>query len=162
MLLVIGVYRLWPKRVAFRNDYCLTCLHERRAVHLRTFDVAHICFVPVLPVGFWKHWCCSSCGKDPHAHRGTGPALKWVAVVVLVLLALWLWLESGIPWAVRLAATVLAFFLALYLLRSPREVALRKQLAAVSLATDTICPFCGTPLVVGARWSCPGCGVVRC
>ena len=162
MLIHIGLYRLWPKRVAFRNDYCLTCQQERRAIRLRTLDVVYVFFIPLLPIGLWKHWCCSSCGKDPHAHRGTGSSLKWAAVLVLIFVAVLFGLQAGVPAIVRIVITGMAAVLVLYLFHSPRETALRERLASVPIASDTSCPFCSTPLVGGTRWSCPACGVIRC
>lgn len=50
--------------MAFRNDYCLARGEERRAVQVRTFDVGHIFWIPILPAGFWKRWVCTVCGKD--------------------------------------------------------------------------------------------------
>jgi len=162
MLIEIGEYHLWPKPVAFRNDYCLTCQRERRAIRSRTLDVVHVFYVPVLPVGFWKHWSCSACGRDPHGRRGSRSSLKWFSMLVLIVLALLFWLEPGTPVAVRAIITTLSVLLVLYLLRSPSEMAMREKLAAVPSATDTICPFCQTPMVGGTQWSCPACGVVRC
>ena len=162
MLIVYGVYRFRPKRVAFRNDYCVTCKQEGRAIGIRTFDVGHIFGIPVLPVGFWKHWCCSSCSKDPHAHRGTGPSLKWAAILALITLAGLVLAQPGTPWIVRFMITVVVLVLLTYLLRSPLERSLKEKLAVIPAATDTTCPFCATPLVSGTRWSCPACGVVRC
>ena len=37
-----GVYRLFPRKVGFRNDYCMTCRAPRRAEQVRTFDVLHL------------------------------------------------------------------------------------------------------------------------
>ena len=51
MFVIHGAYHFWPKRVAFRNDYCFTCGQACRAVAIRTFDVGHIFWIPILPVG---------------------------------------------------------------------------------------------------------------
>ncbi len=47
--IVFGVYHWRAKRLAFRNDYCLACGEVRRSVQLRTFDVGHIFWIPILP-----------------------------------------------------------------------------------------------------------------
>jgi predicted RNA-binding Zn-ribbon protein involved in translation (DUF1610 family) len=44
---------------------------------------------------------------------------------------------------------------------TPQETSLKEGLGTVHAATDTICPFCGTQLIVGPLCSCPACGVVR-
>ena len=167
MFILHGVYHWRPKRVAFRNDYCLTCGLERRSVCIRTFDVGHIFWVPVLPVGFWKHWFCTVCGKDPHVFPRTRRSFKWVGLIVLVLVAVLFWAAPVIPdfvvgsWIFRLAAPVAAVLLLFRLLLTDKDPSLKKKLAAVPPASELVCPFCSTPMVGGAHWSCPACGVAR-
>jgi hypothetical protein len=168
MLLIHGAYHFWPKRVAFRNDYCVSCKAPRRAVAVRTFDVGHIFWIPILPVGFWRHWQCSTCGRKPHAGPKSFRLLKWIALSSLIVASVAFWafpVESNpgsnfISWLFRVGAPIGATLLLINLL-SPRS--LREKLATVAAAADAVCPFCATPLVVGTgtRWSCPGCGVVR-
>jgi hypothetical protein len=68
-----------------------------------------------------------------------------------------------ISWGLRIAAPAGAILVFVHLLRTPRDTSLREKLAAIPPAADAVCPFCNTPLMTGssARWSCPGCGVVR-
>ncbi len=171
MLIVKGAYHFWPKRVAFRNDYCLSCKAPRRSVAVRTFDVGHIFWIPLLPVGFWRHWTCSACGRKPHAGRKSLRSIKWIALSSLIGASALVWsvpLESNpgsifFFWLFRIGGPIGAIVLLVDLLRFTEPRSLRKKLATVPEAADTICPFCATPLVVGTgtRWSCPGCGVVR-
>jgi hypothetical protein len=171
MFLIHGVYYFWPKRVAFRNDYCLRCQAPRRAVAIRTFDVGHIFWIPILPVGFWKHWKCSICDLDPHAHTKTRRSFKWAGLVCLLLLAAAFWtapIDSDqelmvIGWIFRIAAPLGAALVLIHLLRTPTEPSLRERLAAIEPAADAVCPFCATPLLAGdgSRWRCPQCGAVR-
>ena len=167
MFIVTGAYHWWPKLVGFRNDYCLRCAAERRSVRIRTFDAGHIFWVPVLPVGFWKHWYCTVCGSDPHANPKTRPFFKWAGVVILIMFAVVSWIEPVTPdsveisWAIRIGAPLGATLLLVHLLRTPKEPSLKARLAAIVPAADTTCPFCSTPMISGDRWSCPACGVVR-
>jgi len=171
MFIIHGAYHFWPKRVAFRNDYCLTCGRAGRAVAIRTFDVGHIFWIPILPVGLWKHWRCTVCGKDPHASPKTRRSFKWAGLVCLTLFSAVSWavpIESDpdsawVGWVFRIAGPIGAVLLFVHLLRTPGDPSLRKKLATVAPADETICPFCKTPLVTGnkTRWSCPNCGVVR-
>lgn len=170
MFIIHGVYRWWPKRVAFRNDYCRSCQAPRRAIATRTFDVGHIFWIPLVPVGFWKHWSCATCRRDPHAATRTRRIFKWIGLVCLILLSIMFWAtdinaeHGSVSWALRILPTGGAIALFIHLLVTPKEPSLREQLAAIPPADDTICPFCATPLMAGAdlRWSCPACGVVRC
>ena len=56
MLLVNGLYHFRPTRVAFRNDFCMSCHLPRRSVQIRTFDVWHLFRIPILPLGFPRRY----------------------------------------------------------------------------------------------------------
>jgi hypothetical protein len=168
VLIVYGVYRWQPKRVAFRNDYCLTCGKARRAVQIRTFNAGHIFWIPILPVGFWKRWLCTICGRDPHVSTKTRRGFKWVGLFILLIFAAVFWFvrvepdSAALIWALRVAAPVGAFFTLLHLLRTEKEPSLQSKLAAIQPAADTVCPFCGAQLLIlASQCSCPACGVVR-
>ncbi|HKV63349.1 MAG TPA: hypothetical protein VJO16_15665 [Candidatus Acidoferrum sp.] len=99
MIIVYGVYRWMAKRVAFRNDYCLACGEPRRAVQVRTFDVGHIFWIPILPAGFWKRWVCTVWGCDPHGSGKTRRGAKWVGLFILLLFSVVFWFRpSRTPW----------------------------------------------------------------
>jgi hypothetical protein len=169
MLLIHGVYHFWPKRVAFRDDYCLSCDGPRRAIARRTFDVGHIFWVPLIPVGIWKHWACTACRRDPHASPKTRRWLKWVGLICLVLLSAMFWATpidasvSVLGWLLRVGPLVGAAVLLYQVLAFPLEPSLRARLAAIPPASDSVCPFCQTPLMAGSgvHWACPSCGAER-
>jgi hypothetical protein len=169
MLVVYGVYRLRPKRVAFRNDFCRTCQAPRRAFQQRTFDVFYVYWIPILPLGFWKRWFCTVCGKQPHVNTGTRRPFKWIGLAILLLMAPVFWFippDPEIPstafWLFRIGFPVGAVLLLTHLLREPKEMSFKEQLAQVPPANDTTCPFCGTHLlVITSQSSCPSCGVLR-
>ncbi|MGA7770319.1 MAG: hypothetical protein WB781_23815 [Candidatus Sulfotelmatobacter sp.] len=169
MLLIHGSYRFWPKRVAFRNDYCLRCQAPRRSIAIRTFDVGHIFWIPILPVGFWKRWQCEVCGQPPHAYPKVRRPFKWLGVVCAIAVSWVVWAAPGdvdlgvIGWILRVSFPAGAILLLVDLLRTPKGPSLRARLAAIEPAADAVCPFCATPLLAGTgtRWSCPGCGAVR-
>jgi hypothetical protein len=166
--IVYGVYHWKAKRVAFRNDFCLSCGEARRAVQVRTFDVGHIYWIPILPGGFWKHWKCTVCGHDPHVNVKTRDGFKWAGLFVLMVLAAGFWVMPMTPdvvimtWVFRIGAPVGAVLTLVHLLRTPKEPSLKAKLATITPATDTVCPFCGAQLTkVGMRCYCPVCGVER-
>jgi len=169
MLIIHGAYHFRPKRVAFRDDYCLRCRSPRRAIAVRTFDVGHIFWIPILPVGYWRHWTCTECGHDPHKSPRTRRSFLWAGWLCLVAVSVILWempsdtdLGAG-GWILRIVAPLAAILLFIYLVRTPKDPSLRERLAALPPTPDIVCPFCTTPLVsgMGTRWSCPGCSVVR-
>jgi hypothetical protein len=75
---------MFPRRVAFRNDYCMACNAPRRAVQIRTLDVIHLYFIPLLPLGLWKRWCCCTCGMNPHQLHLTRRLIKTAVLVVFL------------------------------------------------------------------------------
>jgi len=162
MLIIHGAYHFWPKRVGFRNDYCFACKRASRAVATRTFDVGHIFWMPILPVGFWKHWRCANCGSEPHA---TGHFGKWFWSFLFGFLSVACWLGTPTPdafdWGARIVLPLVAAFFLMRAVRALKGPSLRAGLSSVEPATDVVCPFCSTPLVAGTRWSCPACGAVR-
>ena len=168
MLVIHGIYRFEPKRVAFRNDFCLSCSQPRRCVKIRTFDVLHIMWIPIVPLGFRNRWICSSCGKQPHVNRKTRRPFKWVGLFVLLLLSVAYWAIpvdpeiAAVAWALRIGAPVGAILVVMHLLRTPKGISLKERVSAVEPAMDTVCPFCGKQLLsVSSRYSCPACGVFR-
>ena len=167
MLIIHGSYHFWPKHVAFRNDYCLTCRAASRSIATRTFDVGHIFWIPILPVGFWKHWRCVRCGAEPHTAPGTRRSLKWVYLAILIFLSVSSWIpdvkkpDEWFLWVFRIVGPAAGLPLLRHLLRSPKELSWRQRLKFIAPADDITCPFCTTPLLSGPRWSCPGCGVLR-
>jgi hypothetical protein len=177
MLLIHGVYHFWPKKVGFRNDYCLSCETPRRSIAVRTFDVGHIFWVPLVPVGFWKHWSCTACRRDPHANPKTRRWFKWIGLVCLVLLGVMFWGAPENPdfglllWILRIAPLAGAVALLIHLLQTPKDPSLRERLAAIPPTQDSACFFCSTQLTPAgiaagiaagsSRWSCPACGAER-
>jgi len=168
MLIIHGAYHFWPKRVGFRNDYCLGCQAPRRSIAWRSFDVGHIYWIPILPVGYWKHWKCSMCGRDPHQTVKTRRSFIWAGFVCLLVISWVVWAapaEFDITFVriLRLVAPAGAIAVLLRLLLVPKDPSLKERLAAIPPAIDVACPFCMTSLVpdLGGRWSCPACGSVR-
>jgi hypothetical protein len=168
MFVVYGTYRLRPKRVAFRNDYCLWCSQPRRSVQIRTLVVWHVFWIPILPLGFWKRWRCTACGRRPHVSTKTRRSSKWAGLFVLLILSAGFWAEPIEPdfvtvsWIIRIGAPLGAMLVFAHLLRTRKVSSLKEGLAIVQPASDTVCPFCGAHLLVfSSHCSCPVCGVVR-
>ena len=134
MFIIHGAYHFWPKQDAFRNDYCLSCQAPRRSIAVRSFDVGHIFWIPILPVGFWRHWKCTVCGRDPHRGQKKRRSLLWTAWCAWSPCRLMLWImpaaaDLGIgAWIFRIAAPAAAILLFIRLLRVPRAPSLRRDL----------------------------------
>ena len=170
MLVIHGAYQWARKLVAYRSDYCVGCAAERVAFQHRTFDVYHIFWVPILPLGFWRRWHCSACGRDPHASPRTRRSFKAAGVAILVLMSASAWAVSPdekpddavFIWVMRLGGPVAAVWALWATLRSPTEVNLKERLRSVQPIVAVDCPICGVVLVPEEPdWRCPRCGIRR-
>jgi ribosomal protein S27AE len=170
MLIIHGFYRWGRRLLAFRNDYCLSCGMPRMAFQHRTFDVLHIFWVPVLPLGFWKRWHCGTCGKNPHSRVGTARTLKWIGVAALAVFAAAAWSPAAdrdladpvLRWSVRLGAVALTIAAAIASARSRPPEKLAEKLRAIQPNRDSTCPVCATTLTVASPWyRCGKCGLER-
>lgn len=167
MFLIHGTYHLSPKRVAFRNDFCLKCGVPRRAFQIRTFDLLHIFWVPLLPLGFWKRWRCGTCGSDPHANVRTRRSYKIAGIAILLLMGVGFWLAPmekdlvEVTWAFRIGAPLLAVWAVWNVVKTPVEPSLARRLAEIPANEDAACPVCGFPLANTPNWHCSHCGLRR-
>ena len=137
-------------------------------MQIRTFDAWHIFWIPLLPLGFHKRWLCTTCGRLPHVHPGTRRGFKWAGFVVLLLLPTIMWADQLTPgdlvfgWVIRVGAPIGAVLTLIHLLRTPKDPSLQEKLSGIPPASDTICPFCGSALLLlSSQCSCPTCGVLR-
>jgi hypothetical protein len=169
MLLIHGIYNYRRTVVAFRNDFCLRCGVPRLAFRHRTFDVLHLFWVPMLPLGFWRRWHCHVCGGDPHADPRTRLGFKWAGVAVLALLSVAFWVfpidqpdDAMAMWGLRaggLAATVWAFWATVC---GRKPVRLSDHLRHIQPNAETNCPVCMVQLYHAQDgWRCVRCGILR-
>jgi hypothetical protein len=162
----MGVYRFRPRVVAFRNDFCLSCASQRRAIQVRTFNVASIHGVPLIPVGFWNRWQCVVCSQSP----GYNPRSRRKFAITLALLAAFF---AAIFWGldiepqqaelwmlIRFISPLAAIGAIIWAIAAERTPSTAERLANVPAATDTACPFCQASLSPG-DWRCVNCGVRR-
>jgi hypothetical protein len=170
-MLHVGRYSFRKKLVAYRNDYCLSCEAPHRAYRVRNFEVLHIHFVPVLPLGFWRFWKCSVCGRDPHVNPHTGKMWLWIFIVFLALLSVMAWIVPvshaenkddvfGI-WVMRFACPLVLLFFFYHLPFQRPPLHLKEKLREIQPAQEGICPLCQNALIPGTRWHCSFCGVER-
>lgn len=171
MLVIYGRYRWFPRRVAFRNDYCLRCEGPTLALAERTFDVLHVFWLPLVPIGFWRRWFCIQCDHQPSQPTRTRRSFKWAGVVLLVIFAAVFWLaplqtwdpeiDTAFVWAARVA-TVIAIPLVVWnIRRSPGDVSYRQARRSVLPYREPTCPICGGVLSFGTDPRCESCGLRR-
>ena len=162
-----GIYNWMEKRIAFRNDYCLSCDTQRKAVQIRTFDMVHIFWIPLIPLGFYKRWYCMTCSKPPMYNTKTRRSYKILGIIILVMISLSFWYASIEPgdellfWGFRIGAPLALALSIGNLLQSKPEPTYKARFSSVPLADDCSCPFCHVPLVARPEMLCPICGVKR-
>lgn len=160
------VYRFRPRVVAFRNDFCLTCNTARRAVEVRTFNILSFHGLPILPVGFWRRWQCTSCSRRP----GYNPRSRRKFAITLALLAaafaVIFWLlpvepdQAAVWLVIRILSPAVMLGAIVWAISAERTPSDRERLAQVAPAQDSSCPFCQATLSP-TGWRCVGCGVQR-
>ena len=168
MFILHGIYHFKPKIMAYRNDFCLSCVAPRRAYQIRSFDVLHLFYIPILPLGFVRHWRCSACQNPPHVSSNIRRWFKWAGTIVLGSFAAAMWapgaVEDGsaaLGWALRIILST-AFIVALWwAIRSKPDIKLKEKLKEVSPAQDNLCPLCGGVFIVDSQFRCANCGVMR-
>src|SRR5580698_7308270 len=112
MFITGGVFHFRPKRIAFRNDYCLACKRPRGSVRMRTFDVLHILWIPILPLGVWRRWICTACGREVNVEVKTRRSFKWAGLGVLIFMGAISWFAPIEPdsrvmiWVMRVGGPV--------------------------------------------------------
>ncbi len=165
MFVVSGIYSFFPEAVAFRNDFCLSCEDERLSLQIRSFDVVHIYWIPMIPLGFRKAWACRVCGNSPHDATKTRLGFKKAAVVVAGIGASVSWIapaagdESATVWIARLFLT-LGFLAAIrWVTHHQPSVSLDEHLSHIEPYSAPSCPLCGNELFSMPERHCPGCGV---
>lgn len=171
MLLHWGLYHFDRRNVGYRNDYCRRCAAPRLAIRRRSFDVLHVWWLPLIPLGYWKRWRCEVCDSNPHERTTTRPALRWVGTLIVLLLVVAAWMLDIDPadredfwfaWVMRVGGPI-GFLLALRAsLWPPREPDFERSLAAVTPNQEPNCPLCKGPVAPALpRWRCTRCRAER-
>jgi hypothetical protein len=161
-MLIHGTYHWKPKRIAFRADYCRSCQGSRLAVLIRTIDVLHAFWIPILPLGMWSRWFCATCGNRPHQSTRTRLGFKVAGAVALALYSAVFWMSPSAAddrtvWLLRIVFPLLTVLLIVSAVRQPLERDLQARLAEVAEFQGWICPLCGGELIQVPKLLCTRC-----
>ncbi len=165
MFVIHGSYHWLPRVTAFRRDYCRNCESDTTSVLIRTLDVFHIFWLPLLPWGMWSRWHCRACGSRPHVNTRTRKGYKIAGLVALALISLAFWApglqieeDPSVLWTFRLGLLVAMAALAVSIYRHRVEPHFKRRLAQVVPHTESSCLLCGGTLVFGSPQQCKSCG----
>lgn len=165
MLVIHGTYHWRPRRTAFRNDYCRTCAGPRLSVQVRTLDVVHVYWIPLIPLGFRRRWVCSTCGSYPHAATRTRRGFKIAGALILGLMTFGVWAVPIDPpdavflWGLRLGLALATCAAAFAAFKHSPEPRLKAMLTEVKPFEGWTCPLCRGQLMNIPDWHCTVCGV---
>jgi hypothetical protein len=162
----VGSYR--TRTVAYRNDYCVSCNAPCRALLVRSFKAYQLYYIPIVPLGFWREWQCSECGRDPHVYSRASRRAWWMVVLltgffaIAGVIASFDQQDSAVTvWLMRLALPAVFFTLLWLALRNKPDRALRDKLRSVNPDRSNNCALCGGAFILDHEWRCSQCGAER-
>jgi hypothetical protein len=166
VFVVYGMHHFAARTVGFRPDFCVSCQNEVISVESRSFDVGHIYWLPLIPLGFRRHWRCRTCGQNPRSER-TGVVVQGLAAAMFFVVSIITWMEPAsadnatFAWAVRIGLPLLGLALLANLRkRKAEDHALRDRLRRLKSVGDA-CPLCGQRVSAGPERRCTKCGAVE-
>lgn len=90
MILIFGTHRFAPRPAGERDATCRSCDETVTAVRESTFDMIHLFWIPLIPLGRHERWRCPSCGADPFAPIQSR-FIRVVLVCIVLATAAWSW-----------------------------------------------------------------------
>ena len=130
--------------------------------------MAHVFWIPVIPLGHRSQWQCTQCGEVPTGKQEVSTGLKTFVVVLLSIAFLGLLtvgsdqgFEPSQLWGVRIGVLLLAIGVSVSIWYDKRQAELSADRRTTAPFDEENCRYCGTFLVGGPERSCPNCGVKR-
>ncbi len=165
MHIVFGTHQFGRRTIAYRGDFCLSCDRHTISQQQRTFNVFHLYWIPLLPLGFRRHWHCIECRNDPHARVQTSQGIKILGLCAFLFFAGVSWMvpmtepgDAPIVWSLRVVMTGLALvFTALVFHHKPNPT-LAEKMGQIPRFAPQRCLACGAPLDEAVS-HCPQCDV---
>jgi hypothetical protein len=172
MFIIYGVYKWGKKSIGYKKDFCGRCKSVTVWHRIRFFPVIHIIFIPLIPLGIFKTWTCSTCRQNP---RGTSIVFAYILGVFAILLIFHslLMFYSGIVdsdsdilsvGVVLLCISIVVIALMIYTIRSAKRYnRLRKgMLEGHESLLNSPCLYCNGQIKISGRQypSCVNCGAI--
>jgi hypothetical protein len=157
MLGIHGHYRFATKLAACRNDYCTYCQKPVFTEGYRSFVVAHVNYIPLLPLGFRTRWVCTKCKSDPAGKRPPTAWLLWLGLLAGIIglgIAFILPIFEPFPakdrdaiWGMRAIFAAFTAMVIYNLVRRKKRGAYQQAKQDVVPLGHERCPYCGDALV---------------
>jgi len=171
-MIITGFYRWSRRRTAFRNDYCMSCDQQVRADCIRAFVVLHVKRIPLVPLGFWRQWECSQCGRRPSCPRTARTSILTLGAIVFGLFGILLFwvaltfdkVKTAAILAIGTGFCVASAGLSFWCWKRSFAPSYNDRFAAVSRSESMTCPECGAGLTVNPAsdtLECESCGIQR-
>jgi LPXTG-motif cell wall-anchored protein len=163
MIVLHGIYRFGRKRVACRNCYCTCCDSVELTDGYRSLLVAHIFFIPLLPVGTDTKWHCTKCNNDIDSRRPSRPFVLIAGILcgfLFMFIGTMIRIETGENGAYWLI--LFGFLLSTglyYLIRKQNYGIYLQSSKAVTPLNGESCPHCHAPILSSAKPRCHACKV---
>lgn len=165
MIIFHGRYHFKLCKIGARKDFCNACERECLSELWRSFDCAHIFWIPLLPLGSRERWLCTLCHQEPRARYKTGKLFKVAGLFAAAVFFAAMWAAEWKPdevkfmWGARVFfALAFVGFLYSLLKRKPRVTDDQRRKAVDPLGT-IVCLYCGGVLVGEPHLHCPRCQV---
>jgi len=170
--IIHGTYRFKQRRIGVCKDFCNACEQEVLAEQWKSFNVWHLYFIPLIPLGWRKRWLCTNCHKDPHARYRTPKTLKKIGLGFLAVLCafmtfgMWSIPVEGFTdglWVVRLLfplAVIACIYFGFFHHASDHTDVMNTQRRSQVEPLDVLtCTYCHQPLNLDPVPYCPWCDV---
>jgi len=171
MFVITGTYNFRPRVVAFRSDYCRNCQSKSISFARRTFDVFHLFWIPVIPLGIWTRWYCHQCGERPHEGNAIRKSVRIFIAVFFLLLSALFWLVTLLPilnlvpqspddkgFLISAIVMSVLLVLSLFWVWRYRSDEFESHIREVQTFADHSCPLCSGRLDLSNTLTCRECG----
>ncbi len=163
MFILFGTYTFKRRISAYRPIHCHACGEDTLGMQSSCFAVLHLFWVPLIPMGIAREWCCSTCWGSPvqtEQRQARGGAIFLTLFVVMFWTGFLLTSAADHDHAMfrnlALFTTALLTFFAWYASRCKTPFA-----DGLSPTPLDHCAICNGALVVGDKTLCSECGAER-
>jgi hypothetical protein len=159
-----GQYHFNKKIIGYGRCTCFKCNNSDIALVSRSFQVIHLFWVPIIPVGIVKHNICSNCKNKNELSIFRSDTLKFLVTTQAIgLTALLLGAALMLPDFVKITDNYSYYFAYFFLAAGTiicaygwYDLHKAKKHNAITSKDIVTCPFCSTPHPHSAS-KCPNC-----